>query len=123
MRVPCGHIIPIFDLYASSVGVHFYLKRICGELFFSNRTFSIFGFIKINEEHLLYTFTFFSSRIYIWGLSGTLIPVNYPEKSIMGPILNIVIINLSFTTLYQVQINTMSNKCNIKPIFSSFCTI
>ena len=55
----------------------------------------------------------------MWDLSGTLIPVNYPEKSVKGPILNIVIINLLFTTLYQFQINTVSNESNIKSIFFS----
>ena len=35
----------------------------------------------------------------------------------MGPILNIVIMNLLFTTLYEVQINMMSNESIIKSVF------
>ena len=43
-----------------------------------------------------------------------------PRKSIMGSILNTVIINLLFTTLYLVQINKMSSESNIKPTFCDF---
>ena len=66
------------------MGVHFYLKSICGELFFSNRTiyyFWIFAFKirwEVNKEHLLYIFTFFSSRIYILHLYGTVTLVHHP---------------------------------------------
>ena len=39
-------------------------------------------------------------------------------------ILNIVIINVLFTTLYEVQINIMPNESIFKSVlFSSFCTI
>ena len=45
-------------------------------------------------------------------------------NSILGPILNIVIINVLFTTLYEVQINMMPNESIIKSVlFSLFCTI
>ena len=67
----------------TNMRAHFYLKSFCGELFFSNRTFFIFGFFHSKSDEKLikntcYIYLHFSSRIYIWDLSGTLIPVNHP---------------------------------------------
>ena len=63
--------------------VHFYLKSFCSELFFSNRTFLFLDFFHSKSDEKLikntcYIYLHFSSMIYIWDLSGTLIPVNHP---------------------------------------------
>ena len=66
----------------TNMHVNFYLKSFCGELCFSNRTFIIFGFVFIQNQKLIkntcYIYLHYSSRTYIWDLSGTLIPVNHP---------------------------------------------
>ena len=53
MIVHCGHIVPICDLHMSNMCVNFYLKSICGELFFSNRTIINFGFFSFIEDEKL----------------------------------------------------------------------
>ena len=60
-------------------------------------------------KNTCYIYLHFYSRIYIWDLSVSSIKH-------LGPILNIVIINVFSTTLYEF--NMMPNAV----LFSSFCT-
>ena len=67
----------------TNMRVHFYLKSFCGELFsqIGPSLFLDFFHSKSDEKLIKNTcdiYLHFSSRIYIWDLSGTLIPVNHP---------------------------------------------
>ena len=109
-----GILCPFFTFTCPIWVYTFSYKAFVVSCVLSNRTFIIFGFFFIQNKIRT------SSRIYLWDLYGTLIPVNYPERSITGLVLNIVIINILCTILHKVQINIVSNESNIKPIFSSF---
>ena len=43
-------LYPFLTTGPTNMPVHFYLKSFCGELFFSNRTFFIFGFFFIQNQ-------------------------------------------------------------------------
>ena len=80
MRVPCENIIPIFDQYACTL---LFKKLLWRGVFSQIGPFLFLDFFHSKSDEKLikntcYIYLHFSSRIYIWDLSGTLIPVNHP---------------------------------------------